>query len=412
MVPPECSISNFGKISKAPPDPILSITNDFNLDNFASKVNLGVGAYRSLDNKPYVLKVVRMVERILASDPDTHHDYLPQDGMPSFNQLAAQLLFGKDSQALRRNHAVTVQTISGTGALFLGLKFLRNSLGQRDVWISNPSWPVHKDIVLSAGFFPAREYRYIDKRTFGLDFDGMIHDLSKASRGSIVIFQACAHNPTGVDPTQEQWKKLLYVVKERNLLTMFDSAYQGFASGDLDYDAWAVRLFANNELDMLVAQSFSKNIGLYGERVGSLTVISKGGTKVDAIRSQLKALLRPIYSSPPTHGARITATILENSDKYSMWKEELTFMARRVIMMRQRLYDLLIRNEAPGSWEHIIRQKGMFCFSGLTELQVKLMKDKFHVYMTGDGRMCMAALNNGNIEYVANALKSILTIGL
>nr|AIT70250.1 aspartate aminotransferase [Betaphycus philippinensis] len=398
--------SIFGTIPEAPPDAILGLNTQYRSDPSPNKVNLGVGAYRTADGQPYVLPVVRRVEQALADDPSTTHEYLPQDGLKEFCNLSASLILGAHSPAFADRRSVTVQALSGTGALRVGFTFVARFLSpQTAVYIPKPSWSNHKNVVVQSGLPPAKEYRYFDYGTGAVDINGMVEDLTAAPAGSIVVLHGCAHNPTGADPSHEQWERVLQVVQEGGLVPFFDNAYQGFASGSLEEDAWSVRRFVDAGIDMLVGQSYAKNMGLYGERVGALTVVSSEGGNNEAILSQLKAIIRAMYSNPPKHGAMVAAAILGHAGMFAEWEEELRKMADRIRDMRQKLRGALVKNGTPGNWDHIVNQIGMFSFTGLTAAQVELMKNKYHIYMTSNGRISMAGLTEDTVEYVADAMK-------
>lgn len=398
--------SIFSKVPTAPPDAILGLNTQFKADSSSNKVNLGVGAYRTAEGLPYVLPVVRRVEQELANDPAANHEYIPQDGLADFCALSARLILGDDSPALAESRTTTVQALSGTGSLRLGFTFVAKFLSpQTRVYIPKPTWSNHKNVVPQSGLPPAVDYRYFQSATGGVDIDGMVEDLSAAPAHSIVLLHGCAHNPTGADPTREQWDQVLQVVKSRHLVPFFDNAYQGFASGSLDTDAWSVRHFVEAGIDVLIAQSYAKNMGLYGERVGAFTVVcSKPGSE-DAIRSQLKAIIRAMYSSPPVHGARVAARVLGDPNLFSEWEKELVIMSKRIKDMRDKLKAALEENETPGNWNHIVKQIGMFSYTGLTSQQVSFMREKYHVYMTANGRISMAGLTDATVQYVADAMK-------
>lgn len=394
--------SIFSEVQAAPPDPILSLTTLFRADPSPSKVSLGVGAYRTNEGLPYVLPVVRRIEQKITSDPSTNHEYLPQDGLSSFTNLSARLILGANSPALSR--CVTVQALSGTGALRVGLTFISRFLSPRPVYMPRETWSNHRNVVPQSGL-KAAEYRYFDPRTGGVNITDMLSDLRNAPRGAIVLFHGCAHNPTGADPSHEEWKQILDVVIGRGLVPFFDNAYQGFASGCLETDAWSTRLFVEAGIDMLIGQSFAKNMGLYGQRVGALSVVSAQMGNEDAVRSQLKGIIRAMYSSPPLHGARVAAGVMGDEQAFEEWKMELKKMSGRIKEMRIKLRDALVQNGAPGSWEHVVNQIGMFSYTGLTKKQVNFMREKYHIYMTANGRISMAGLTDDTVQYVADAMK-------
>lgn len=407
------SSSMFDNVPTAPPDAILGLTTQFRADASPHKVNLGVGAYRTGEGLPYVLPVVRRVEASLASDPSANHEYLPQDGLSSFCALSAQLIFGVHSQPLAAQRVVTVQALSGSGALSLAFTLIkRNIADDAVVYVPDPTWPNHNGIVKSCGLSPPKTYRYFDAATGGVDYKGMMEDLGNAPAGAIVLLHPCAHNPTGADPSEEEWHGIRDVIVKRRLIPFFDCAYQGFASGDLERDAFAVRLFTSEPgLEMFVSQSYAKNLGLYGERVGALSVVFAEGTasaSMSAVRSQLKLIARTMYSSPPVHGAKIVAEILSHPQLYEEWKTDLRKMSARISTMRTMLRARLEQNGCPGKWEHITQQIGMFSYTRLTKEQVLYMREKRHVYMTNNGRMSMAGLTDDSVDYVADAMRDAI----
>ena len=295
------------------------------------------------------------------------------------------------------------------GITFLA-RFLRTSGSPPAVYIPTPTWSNHRNIVPDAGLGEARTYRYLDASSGGVDITNMLADLSDAPKGSVVVLHGCAHNPTGADPSPAQWKEILAVIRERGLLPFFDNAYQGFASGDLDADAASVRLFADAGIDMVISQSFAKNMGLYGQRIGSLSVVLSEHTAnvpatAKAVRSQLKAVIRPMYSSPPAHGARIVAGVLGDATNLAAWKEELASMAGRIGDMRTALKAALDANGTPGDWSRIVNQIGMFSYTGLSAQQVAYLRTKHHIYMTSNGRISMAGLTTSTVQQVADAMK-------
>ncbi|KAL2346907.1 hypothetical protein Fmac_000907 [Flemingia macrophylla] len=400
--------SVFAQIVRAPEDPILGVTVAYNKDPSPVKLNLGVGAYRTEEGKPLVLNVVRRVEQQLVNDVSRNKEYIPITGLADFNKLSAKLIFGSDSPAVQENRVTTVQGLSGTGSLRVGGEFLAKHYHQRTIYLPTPTWGNHPKVFTLAGL-SVKAYRYYAPSTRGLDFEGLLEDLSSAPSGSIVLLHACAHNPTGVDPTLEQWEQIRQLIRSKALLPFFDSAYQGFASGSLDADAQPVRLFVADGGELLVAQSYAKNMGLYGERVGALSIVCKSSDVASRVESQLKLVIRPMYSSPPIHGASIVAAILKDGNLYNEWTIELKAMADRIISMRQQLFDALVARGTPGDWSHIIRQIGMFTFTGLNSEQVSFMTNEYHIYMTSDGRISMAGLSSKTVPHLADAIHAAVT---
>ncbi|GAB2284853.1 Aspartate aminotransferase 3, chloroplastic [Dionaea muscipula] len=400
--------SVFAHIAKAPEDPILGVTVAYNKDPSPVKLNLGVGAYRTEEGKPLVLNVVRRAELQLVNDRSRVKEYLPITGLVEFNKLSAKLILGADSPAIRENRVTTVQCLSGTGSLRVGAEFLARHYHQRTVYIPQPTWGNHPKVFTLAGL-SVNTYRYYDPATRGLNFQGLLEDLGSAPSGAIVLLHACAHNPTGVDPTIHQWDQIRQLIRSKRLLPFFDSAYQGFASGNLDADAASVRMFVADGGECLVAQSYAKNMGLYGERVGALSVVCKTADVASKVESQIKLVIRPMYSNPPIHGASIVATILGDRNMFDEWTIELKAMADRIISMRQKLFDVLHARGTPGDWSHIIKQIGMFTFTGLNSEQVSFMTKEYHIYMTSDGRISMAGLSSKTAPHLADAIHAAVT---
>ncbi|KAI9226190.1 MAG: aspartate aminotransferase [Piptocephalis tieghemiana] len=400
--------SFFNDVPLAPPDPIFNLTASYEKDNSPTRINLGVGAYRDDAGKPWVLPVVRKARQLILDDPTLNHEYLPITGLPALREASMRLILGKDSPVLREGHATSVQTISGTGANTLGASFLSKFHPVHTVLVSNPTWVNHRGIFSNAGF-DVKDYTYFDPKTLGLDLEGMLQSLRDAPEGSVVILHACAHNPTGVDPTQEQWGKIADVMEAKGHFPFFDCAYQGFASGDLDKDAWAVRYFVHDrKFECFIAQSYAKNFGLYGERCGALTVVTRSSDLAERSFSQLSKIARVNYSNPPAFGGRIVSRVLNDPDLYATWTNDLRTMSGRIHQMRSLLRDHLVKLGTPGNWDHITRQIGMFSFTGLTPAQVSLLQSKYHIYMTNNGRISMAGLNSHNVEYMAKAVDDVV----
>lgn len=399
--------SLFNHVEKLPPDAIFHTKARFKADPDPRKINLGIGAYRTDQGKPYVLQVVRNVEAELLVDPTLNKEYLPIGGDAEFVAASQYLMFG-DCDAVSEGRIAGVQTLSGTGALRILANFLKNNFPGITIYKSSPSWGNHRKIFLKAGLNQG-DYRYWDARTRGLDYEGMLEDLRNAPNGSAVLLHACAHNPTGVDPTQEQWQGIMEVMKEKNHLTFFDSAYQGYASGSLDNDAFAVRLFVSNGMEVLLAQSFSKNLGLYGERVGCASVLCASVQTKQAVDTQLRAIVRPMYSNPPKHGCYIAKRVMNNPVRFAEWVQELEGMSGRILEMRSMLREALERKGTPGSWNHITDQIGMFSFTGLTPQQVEYIEKTYHVYMLKSGRISMAGVSSSGVDYIAEAMYQAIT---
>ncbi|CAL7937827.1 unnamed protein product [Xylocopa violacea] len=400
--------TRFTGLKLGPPIEVFALHKAFIEDAYEKKVNLSIGAFRTSEGKPWVLPVVRKVERSLAADELQNHEYLPVLGLDAFTQAATRMLLGTDSPIIAQGRAFGIQTISGTGALRVAAEFLSRILHYDTFYYSKPTWENHKLVFINGGFKKACEYTYWDAKNHSLDIEGMLKDLRDAPENAVIILHACAHNPTGCDPTPEQWAKIADVIEEKRLFTLFDSAYQGFASGDLDRDAYAVRMFAQRGIEFMCCQSFAKNFGLYNERVGNLVVVMSNTKEITQVKSQLTLIIRGMYSNPPNHGARIVATVLQNPDLFKEWynikKSHITTMSSRIKEMRTSLYQRLVQKGTPGSWEHITKQIGMFSYTGLTERQVEYLVNNYHIYMLRSGRINICGLNEYNVDYVATAI--------
>jgi aspartate aminotransferase len=387
----------------------------YRADPSPDKVDLGIGAYRDDNAKPWVLPVVKKADEVLRNDPEANHEYLPITGLAALTGKAAELLLGKSAPAIAEKRVSSVQTISGTGAVHLGAlflaKFYKIQGANRTVYLSNPTWANHHQIFTNVGL-PIATYPYFSKETKGLDIEGMKAALTEAADGSIILLHACAHNPTGVDPTPEQWREIASVMKAKKHFPFFDTAYQGFASGDLDRDAGAIRLFVEEGFELVIAQSFAKNFGLYGERAGCFHYVaspSSGAAEITTrVASQLAILQRSEISNPPIYGARIASIVLNDAALFDEWQDNLRTMSGRIISMRKTLRAKLEELGTPGKWNHITDQIGMFSFTGLTEAQVLKLRQDYHIYMTKNGRISMAGLNSKNVDYVANAIDKVV----
>ncbi|KAJ1729875.1 aspartate transaminase aat1 [Coemansia biformis] len=399
------ALSAWAQVEMGPPDAILGITEAFRRDTDPRKMNLGVGAYRTDEGKPYVLSAVKKAEAALLAQ-NLDKEYLPITGLAKFTAAAAELAYGADSPALGR--LATTQSISGTGALRIGGAFLARFRGsQPTVYLPTPTWGNHAAVFRDSGL-KIGSYRYYDPATGGLNLGAMLEDLRALPKGSIVLLHACAHNPTGVDPTPAQWREIQSAVEEGQHLAFFDMAYQGFATGDADRDAAALRAFvAAGQTPVVLAQSFAKNMGLYGERVGTFSIVGGDAAERDRLLSQLKILVRPMYSNPSIHGARIAAEVLTNAPLRSEWLGEVRLMADRIIGMRAALRSRLEQLGSARSWAHITDQIGMFCYTGLKPEQVDRLARDFHIYLTRDGRVSMAGISSTNVGYLAEAIHAV-----
>lgn len=398
-------MSLFRSVEMAPGDPILGLTEAYVADTRAEKVNLGVGIYYDEQGRIPLLDTVREVEQSLAAK-GLPRGYIPIDGLPAYTKATQRLLFGADSSLLEAGRVATSQTIGGSGALRVGADLLKRVLPKAKIAISNPSWENHRVVFASAGF-EVEDYRYYDPATHGLDFAGLLEDLGKLESGTVVLLHACCHNPTGVDLDTAQWKQVVELVKERQLLPFIDIAYQGFDQGT-DADAQAIRLFADSGIEaFVVASSYSKSFSLYGERVGALSVV--GASKEEAVRvqSMVKRVIRANYSSPSTHGGSLVAGVLGSDELRGRWEAELGAMRTRIHALRDGLVERLAAHGR--EFGFIREQAGMFSYSGLSKAQVDRLREEYAIYAIGTGRICVAALNQNNLDRVAAAVAAVTT---
>ncbi|MEA5153190.1 amino acid aminotransferase [Raineyella sp.] len=395
-------MSLFSAVEMAPADPILGLTEKFKADTDPQKANLGVGAYQNAAGKLPLLACVAEAEKRIAATPQPK-PYLPIDGLAAYNAYVKELVLGAGSPVIERT--ATVQSLGGTGALRVGAEFLKKVAAGATVLISDPSWENHRALFTAAGY-PVENYRYYDAATRGIDFDGMIEDLRAAAAGTIVVLHACCHNPTGYDLDAGQWGTVIEVVKEGGLVPFLDMAYQGFSQG-LEEDAQVVRRFAAAGLQFVCSTSFSKSFSLYGERDGALSVICGDADEARRVLSQLKPVVRTLYSNPPTHGAKIVATVLGDPELRAQWEVELGEMRDRIKQMRAALVAGLKAAGVTDDVSFITDQVGMFSYSGLSKDQMVRLREEFHVYGTDKGRICVAALNPGNIDRVAEAIAAV-----
>lgn len=391
--------------------PIVEAREACFADRNENKADLVIGAYRTDDGKSWVLPFIKDLEKKIISEPNYNHEYLMFLGMEQFNQLAPKLILGDNSPALLEGRAFGAQTISGSGAIRVGVEFLVLHLGYNTVYMSTPTWDNHPQQFGYGGFKDLRNYRYWDPASRGLDFRGMLEDLEEAPEDSVIVLHMAAHNPTGCDLTQEQWEQVADVMERRNLFPFIDAAYQGYATGDLDRDAWPVRYLVQRGFELFVAQSFSKSMALYGERVGCLTVVLGEGRAQDAtnIKSQLTLIARAMYVCPPKYGAEIVTRVLSDPALTEEWKKCLKVMVNRIQAMRTGLKERLQKLGTPGNWDHITNQIGMFSYLGLTRRQVDYIRDKHHVHMLSTSRANMCGLNSKNIDRVAQAIHDTVT---
>ncbi|MBM3344479.1 MAG: aspartate/tyrosine/aromatic aminotransferase [Betaproteobacteria bacterium] len=399
------STSLLANVEMAPKDPILGVTETFHADPNPKKVNLGVGVYLDDGGKVPVLKAVRSAEQELAQTA-LPRNYLPIDGMPAYNKAVQAVVFGADSEAVKSGRIVTVQTLGGTGGLKVGADYWRRMNPNAQAWISDPSWENHRALLEYAGF-KVNTYSYYDAASHGLNFEALLASLNKIPEGDLVILHACCHNPTGVDLTAGQWEKVIERVRARNLLPFLDLAYQGFAEG-LDADAFAVRAFSRACPAVFVASSFSKSLSLYGERVGAFSVVTENAEQAARVLSQVKRVIRTNYSNPSTHGGQAVTMVLTTPALRQQWEQELGEMRDRIKVMRKALVEKIRAHRADFDFSYVVDQRGMFSYSGLTQEQVRRLREEFSIYAIDSGRICVAALNSQNVDYVADAIAKVL----
>jgi aromatic-amino-acid transaminase len=399
------SPSLLAAVPMAPKDPILGITELYVADKNPQKVNLGVGVYYDDSGKVPLLECVRLAElqRVQSGAPKP---YLPIDGLQSYDQAVQTLVFGANAPALKEKRVITVQALGGTGGLKIGADFLKQLAPDAQVWISEPSWENHRALFEGAGF-KVGSYPYFDAATRGLRFEAMLAAFDALPAGSIVVLHSCCHNPTGVDLSQEQWQKVLAVVQSRGLVPFLDLAYQGFAEG-IDADAYAARLFAGAMAPVFLSSSFSKSLSLYGERVGAFSLVAGSADEAARALSHVKRIVRANYSNPPTHGGDIVARVLTTPELRALWEKELGGMRERIKAMRKALADGIQKRVRGADWSFVLRQNGLFSYTGLTKAQVERLRAEYSIYAIETGRICVAALNAKNIDYVAEAIARAL----
>ena len=398
-------MSLFSAVEMAPRDPILGLNEQYNADTNPNKVNLGVGVYFDDNGKLPLLACVQAAEKALM-DKAAPRGYLPIDGIAAYDNAVKALVFGADSDVVKSGRVSTVQAIGGTGGLKIGADFLKKISPQAKVLISDPSWENHRAIFQNAGF-EVGSYRYYDAATRSVNFDGMLADLNAAAPGTIVVLHACCHNPTGYDLTAAQWDQVIAAVKAKGLTAFLDMAYQGFGHG-IQEDGAVVGKFVAAGLNLFVSTSFSKSFSLYGERVGALSVVASNKEEADRVLSQLKVVIRTNYSNPPTHGGAVVAAVLGNPELRALWEKELGEMRVRIKAMRQKLVDGLKAAGVQQDMSFITTQIGMFSYSGLSKDQMVRLRSEFGVYGTDTGRMCVAALNSKNIDYVCQSIAKVM----
>jgi len=383
----------------------VGLNDAFASDTSPSRVNVGVGAYRDDDGRPYVLPVVAEAEALVIAGA-YGNEYSAIGGDAEFCRLACEFAYGPGSVPAAEGRVAMSQTLSGTGGLRVFGEFLRKFGAHKHIYVPDPTWGNHIPIFGNAGI-EVRKYRYYERATDSLDFAGLCEDLHAAPEGSCVLLHACAHNPTGQDPTAEQWAEISGICSSRGHLPFFDAAYQGFATGDAPTDAGAVRKFVEDGHHIALVQSFSKNFGLYGQRVGCLSAVCASPEEAKRVESQFKIVIRPMYSNPPVHGARIVKTVLGDERMTGDFVRQCGEMAARINSMRTALRDGIVAAGSQRKWDHIVEQIGMFAYSGLSPEQVDIMRERHHIYCTADGRISMAGVTSGNVEYIAKAIHDV-----
>ncbi|MDV2856896.1 amino acid aminotransferase [Oceanimonas sp. CAM02] len=395
----------FEKVTAAPADPILGLTDAFRKDARTDKINLGVGIYKDEAGQTPVLRCVKKAEARLVQEQTTKN-YLSIEGIEAYGQVVQKLLFGDGAAIIADKRARTAQAPGGTGALRIAGEFIARQLDTNTIWISNPTWANHRAVFTAAGL-EVKEYGYYNADTKDLDFDAMLASLEDAKAGDVVLLHGCCHNPTGIDPTQAQWQQLAKLAADKGWLPMFDFAYQGFAQGT-EEDAYGLREFAKHNAELLIASSFSKNFGLYNERVGAFTLVAADEDTANTSFSQVKAIIRANYSNPPSHGANVVAMVANDPELYADWQAELKEMRDRIQEMRTLFVEKLAARGVNQDFSFIARQNGMFSFSGLSKEQVARLKDEFGIYIVGSGRISVAGITKANIDALCDGIAAVL----
>jgi aromatic-amino-acid transaminase len=398
-------ITMFETVAAAPADPILGLTEEFKKDARAKKINLGVGIYKNEQGETPVLTTVKKAEAVLL-DSEKTKSYLTIEGTAAYGLAVQKLLFGAESNIVTETRAKTAQAPGGTGALRVAGEFIKRQLGAPRIWISNPTWANHNGVFTAAGL-ETKQYGYYNAETKDKNFDAMVSDLQSAEKGDVVLLHGCCHNPTGIDPTEAEWQILADLVAEKQLIPLFDFAYQGFAKGVED-DAKGLRIFAQKCDELLVASSFSKNFGLYNERVGAFTLVAKDNDVATTAFSQVKAIIRSIYSNPPAHGAAVVTHILNDDALRAEWEQEVAEMRDRIQEMRTLFVETLKQEGVEADFSFIERQNGMFSFSGLSKEQVERLKTEFGIYIVGSGRISVAGMTKSNMGPLCKGIAAVL----
>jgi aspartate/tyrosine/aromatic aminotransferase len=395
----------FDAILAAPPDAILGLSEAFKADPNPKKINLSVGVYQDSTGKTPILESVRKAGQLVL-ERQKSMSYLPIPGSPAYASAVQQLMFGKGHEVETSGRAVTSHTPGGTGALRVAADFIHQQLPKATVWLTQPTWPNHPQIFAAAGV-PTKSFPYFDAKTNSLALAECLGAIQQIPAGDVVMLHGCCHNPTGIDPAPDQWQKLADAIYGRGLLPMLDFAYQGFAAG-IEEDAAGLQAFARPGAEIIVCSSFSKNFGLYCERVGALTVVAKDKAAADKVQSQVKVCIRSNYSNPPAHGAELVTTVLSDPELRKEWIGEVAQMRDRINGMRQLLVNTLKAKGVPGDYSFITRQRGMFSFSGLTPPQVEALKQKYAIYVVGSGRINVAGITEQNVGPLCDAIADVV----
>ncbi len=395
----------FETIEPAPRDAILGLTADFREDSRPEKINLSVGVYQDENGQTPLLDCVRTAERQLVEAAGSK-SYLPMPGSPEYVEIVRELVFGSGHEVLGSKRVATAHTPGGTGALRVAADFLHNNLPNATIWMSSPTWPNHPNIFQAAGV-PVKSFPYFDQASNSLDWDAMLEGINQIPAGDAILLHGCCHNPTGIDPTADQWKAIADSVYDRGLVPLLDFAYQGFADG-IEEDAAGLRSFLRPGAELMICNSFSKNFGLYRERVGALSIVCPAESSTQAVQSQVNRVIRANYSNPPAHGAAIVNCVLRDSSLRQTWEKEVATMRDRINGMRQSLVDALAAKGVAGDYNFITQQRGMFSFTGLTKEQVDTLREKHAIYIVGSGRINVAGLTPANVERVAEAIGTVI----
>jgi aspartate/tyrosine/aromatic aminotransferase len=395
----------FEQIKAAPRDPILGLTESFKEDPNPKKINLSVGVYQDGSGKTPILESVRRAGQLVLERQKTM-SYLPIDGSRAYATAVQKLMFGEGHEVEKSGRAATSHTPGGTGALRVAADFIHQQMPNATVWLTQPTWPNHPQIFAAAGV-PTKSFPYFDAKKNGMAFEEAIEAIQKMPSGDVIMLHGCCHNPTGIDPTPEQWERLANAIYDRGLLPFLDFAYQGFADG-INEDAVGLRALSRPGTELIVCSSFSKNFGLYCERVGALTMVAKDKAGADTVQSQVKACIRANYSNPPAHGAELVTTVLGDGELRKIWEKEVADMRGRINGMRELLVKTLKGKGVPGDYSFITRQRGMFSFSGLTPPQVEALKQKYAIYIVGSGRINVAGITEQNVGPLCEAIAEVV----